>query len=345
MKKIGTTIISPSGNLYGSEQVLIEYLNATQKKCCVYVPDKSQLHSKLTTFRHKHSIRTFSKLYLLYSFMLFKLFFTKSNLYINEGGHIRYIKILARLLVFRNFFVHIRLLEDCTSQKMNKLPRNIQLITVSNFLRNKIHREDVRVIIDPYTLSTSRPTTINPSKNKVLKIGIIGRLTATKGLEELFPILDIFEKEKQISIKILFFGSYNCNDVWTKQFLLKIRKYTWVKHEFLGFVSDRNTIYSNINLVLHLNKVEALGRIIFEAVDYEIPILTFHAGGCGELLNKLGLSNFLISTKGTWAIEFHSKIVELSNSYPKNEILKAKEIINVGLNANQYVSNLEDIIC
>lgn len=342
-------IISPSGNLYGSEQVLIEYLMETQKKFCVYVPENSQLYSQLINEKHNHSIKTFSNLYLLYSILIFKLILTKNRLYINEGGHIRYVKVLARLLPFRKFFVHIRLLEDCSSKRINNLPGNIQIITVSNFLRDNIKRDNVAVIIDPYTLSNTNPISKYESQesneDKCVKIGIIGRITTSKGLDNLFPILDLFEKERRIVVNLFFFGSFNSNDAWTKLFISKLKKYTWVNHKFLGFVSNKAAIYSDVDLILHLNKVEALGRIIFEAIDFEVPILAFDTGGCGELLKKLELNDLLITTNASWAEYCQSKIIELNSKYPKKEILKAKGIIKVNCNAYQYVSELERIIC
>lgn len=67
-------IISPSGNLYGSEQVLIDYLVQTKNNYTVYVPKSSVLESELHQLNTHHSIRSFnSKILQLFYFKFFVL--------------------------------------------------------------------------------------------------------------------------------------------------------------------------------------------------------------------------------------------------------------------------------
>mgnify|MGYP000623817570 CR=1 FL=1 len=68
----------------------------------------------------------------------------------------------------------------------------------------------------------------------------------------------------------------------------------FVKIKFHGFVSTKDDIYSNIDLVLHFNKQEALGRIFFEALDYGIPLIGFRCGGIGEIANKIKYSDLVV---------------------------------------------------
>ena len=73
-----TVIVSPSGNFYGSEQVLYDFLLATTQSYIVFVPEKSIFSQKLekANLHQKHQLRFFStsKLYLLYIKICYALF-------------------------------------------------------------------------------------------------------------------------------------------------------------------------------------------------------------------------------------------------------------------------------
>ena len=119
-----TLMVSPSGSFYGSEQVLYSHLDYTKKSYTVFVPFGSFFQKKLKR-QHKHDVCGFSNIKLLYIKIFLKLLFAGyKTLYLNEGGHIKYAKLIAKLLPFVNVVVHIRLVEDTGSNRLDKLPKN-----------------------------------------------------------------------------------------------------------------------------------------------------------------------------------------------------------------------------
>lgn len=56
-----------------------------------------------------------------------------------------------------------------------------------------------------------------------------------------------------------------------KDFVVKAGTYKNINCKFHGFVNDKKQIYQSIDVLLHFNKVEALGRIVMEALDFGIP--------------------------------------------------------------------------
>lgn len=56
-----------------------------------------------------------------------------------------------------------------------------------------------------------------------------------------------------------------------KDFVVKAGTYKNINCKFHGFVNDKKQIYQSIDILLHFNKVEPLGRIVMEALDFGIP--------------------------------------------------------------------------
>ena len=67
-------------------------------------------------------------------------------------------------------------------------------------------------------------------------IGIVGRLTKTKGLDNLISILNNFTEGERQEITIKFFGSYNDQDKWLIKFLDNLDSMTGLEYTLEGFV-------------------------------------------------------------------------------------------------------------
>ena len=147
-------IVSPSGNLYGSEYVLLDFLKESSLKYQIYAPKDSTFSKKLKEENYK--VSGFKNLKWLYFKIFFKLLFSRNILYLNEGGHISYVKVLAKILFFKKFFISVRLLEDCNA-KLHKISNNISLIAVSNYIKEKINSNGKSLVIyDPFCLKSIR---------------------------------------------------------------------------------------------------------------------------------------------------------------------------------------------
>jgi hypothetical protein len=343
--KINSIIISPSGNLYGSENVLLDFLQNTDYKYLVFVKNKGLLFNQIIKIK-KHVVKSFITEKNLYVKLFLFLFFDRNinNIYVNEGGHIKYIKLLAKFFKKRKFIVHLRILEDCNEKRIGRIPKNIRLITISEFMLSSINKKyKCEVIYDPYTISQQN-TNIFKTPTEFLKIGLIGRVTKTKELDNLLPVLDYLSVNSKKKIKFIFFGDYIEKDLWFIDFKTKISVYSDFEFSFLGFVNGKTEIYKQVDIVLHLNTVEALGRIVFEAIDYLVPIFTFDKGGSGELMLKLGLNDFIIKKEDKWTEVFAKKIIEFNfeRSFIE-QIIEAKNIISEEYHPEKYTKQIENL--
>ncbi|HMN25897.1 MAG TPA: glycosyltransferase [Ignavibacteriaceae bacterium] len=335
-------IISPSGNLYGSEKVLIDYLEKTNLKHLVFVPSKSILFNYLTSKDNKHKIRAYNpvNLKILYLFIAVKLLLKKSNaVYINEAGHIRYLKLLARLFKKAKFFAHVRILEDTNTERLGKLPVNLKLITVSDFMLKNLKNYYCKRVYDPYPFTSRTLPKLN-GDNKI-RFGVVGRITKTKGFDEIKKLI-LSNLFRNLNFSFNFYGSVTPEV--EKEFIDLIKRLSNVKHH--GFVHNKDEIYNNIELLLHFNSNESLGRIILEAIDFNKPFVCSNEGGTGEIVKLLQLEELTIDfTKDKWIDDFITltdKIIEHYDFYV-NKISNAKEKAKIIFDLNNYVKEIEDI--
>jgi|26BtaG_2_1085354.scaffolds.fasta_scaffold01949_3 hypothetical protein len=335
-------IVSPSGQLYGSENVLFDFLEGSNKMYKVYVPKHSVFYEKLKN--NSYNVKGYENIKWLYFKVFLQLLFLKKNLFLNEAGHLSYVKLLAKVLPFRKFVVAIRLLEDCNS-KLSILTGNITLIAVSNYIKSNVISNVVpKIVYDPYKLSENNNGISEKGKSPLLVIGIVGRVIESKGLNDILPLMKSISVSKRINIELNFYGSYNIETAWFKKFENELNSLVNLKYNFKGFTNEKSAIYDNCNLILHLNKVEALGRIIFEAIDFETPFLCYNAGGAGELAELLGLSGNIIdvSTKTINNETFEKYLFGSINKTNNFDI--AKNIIEEKFAPNNYANQIESFL-
>jgi glycosyltransferase involved in cell wall biosynthesis len=265
-------IISPSGNLYGSENVLNDYLaNSGIAFDYVFVPLNSKFHVKLNDAGYRTI--GFSKIHFLYLKLIFILILKKVHVvYCNESGHSRYINILARLFRRTIFVLHVRIFED--TMRVNNHLENIRIIAVSQAIKREILINS-NLIYDGYVFSYLLDWRI--PHGELIKVGIVGRVTKSKGID-LFT-LD-FLKSLSANYELHFYGDIDLEYKQTVNFE-GLCKSGNVK--FHGFMSDRLAIYSEIDILLHVNQNEPLGRIFFESLDFGVPFIGFNAGGIAEI--------------------------------------------------------------
>ena len=333
-------IISPSGKLYGSEYVLLDFLRGSTNSYDVYVPKHSVFYNKLK--EEGFNVYGFTNLKKLYFSIFFKMLISSKNLYLNEGGHISYVKLLAKILPKRKFVVVLRLLEDC-NDKLHRLTDNIRLVAVSNFIKkNIISNNNSIVVYDPYQLKHKKKSIINKNKNTILKIGVVGRIIETKGIGVLPKIINDLPIEDRSKIKLNFFGSFDENSNWFIVFKNELSEIEGLNFSFVGFIKNQDEIYQKCDLILHLNKFEALGRIIFEAIDYNIPFLCFKEGGSGELAYKLDLTSQIASDENDMTLKLKNYI--FSQIFDEKFYNKAKNLIKENFKHTKYANKLECLL-
>jgi glycosyltransferase involved in cell wall biosynthesis len=339
-----TVIVSPSGNFYGSEQVLYNFLNNSTKTYEVYVPFDSVFSNKLMSI-NGHKISTFKSVKLLYLKLFFKfLLGNYHSFYLNEGGHIKYAKVLAGFFKDIQFFVHIRLVEDTAANRIGELPSNLRLLSISNYISGFLNGYRFIEFYDPLDVLAITESETQP-KPTAFRVGVIGRVSRTKGLkyyDQFFEFIGNSPFEHPVSFQ--FYGDVPLEDSESARFFKRWKDQTDVQIEFKGFVFDQSLIYQGIQMVIHLNPSEPLGRVGLESWARGIPFVGFDEGGVGEINRRLAMDSYSIALNSNWPSVLKEKIELVMTKMDENDSATAKDGVSNYFGISKYVCTLEDLL-
>lgn len=342
---ISRLIISPSGNYYGSEQVLHDYLSMTSVPSDVLVPKKGIFFDILRVMRGSHRILQYQNIYLLYIWVAYKLFTKKyKTVYINEAGHVKYIHLLSTIFKNVKFVIHVRILEDTVESRWPKqINPNITIVTISRFIKDSL-RVNSTLLYDIYKFDNHAVASINILPSEPLRIAIIGRVTQSKGLHHLQSVLQYVEsKNLQDDFTFMLFGDLSTS---TDDIILidKLRRSKNVL--FIGFENDKVALYEKTDCVFHCSIQEPLGRIFIESINYLKPFVGFNKAGIGEIGELVGLDHQLIDFDAPLFIEhIVSDFSFIKRNYAEhmNVIVQAKNKAKNVFSAEHYTSVMDSI--
>jgi hypothetical protein len=344
-----TIIISPSGAYYGSEQMLHEHLIHSKKKFKIYVKTPGSFYKKLKQSGLKHKLLPFNSEKLLYLKIFIQLLFGNyHSVYVNEGGHIKYIKLLAWLFKSKRFVVHVRLVEDTNKDRLgNTISPNIQLVCVSNFINNKIllNNPDINptqvLTVHDYYISNDikEPSQV---KTEVIRIGILGRVSKAKGISKAKNLLQYWDKNIEQSVEFYFYGDV-IEDEDVLSFKNAIKTFSSVKVFFKGFVSDKEAFFKTFDMVIHFNALEPFPRIYFDSMARLKPVLGFDSGGIGEQARIFGFEDILVKLDDDWSKNMSDKIIEVADNLYQHQIdiYNKRDLFKTKLKVETYINSIE----
>jgi glycosyltransferase involved in cell wall biosynthesis len=347
MSKSRVIIISPSGAFYGSEQVLFDYITHTRVAADVVVPANSILYKKLMETASNHTIKTFqpSNLMRFYVLLFFKLLFNRyRTVYLNEAGHVKYILLLAKILPKKKFVIHVRITEDAVRERWILKPgKNVTVLAISEYIAKQLPYTS-SLLYDPYPFGKL----FLPKDHKLgkdLKIGVIGRITHTKGVDLLFELLNLIKNRNLTAhYKFLLFGTMS-DDAIADGFEDKLKAFENVT--MCGFESSKEKIYTAIDCVMHLSKQEPLGRIFLETIDAEIPFIGINAAGIGEISTLLEIKELMADPTKS---DLSGQLIELLeasrvNYYEQSQIIAAQKKHAADIfNIDSYTQSVDKLL-
>lgn len=261
----------------------------------------------------------------------------------NEGGHVRYLKLLAILIPWKIFVVHLRILEDCIENRLSNSPRNVRYITISSFMSSKL-RGKHEIILDPYPWKDTLLQ--RPDITDAVKLGIVGRICSSKGLKYILDFIEYMNHKGHLdSTSIHFYGDESTS--MEDQILInRIKTINPVSIHFHGFI-PWDKIREQINILTHFNTEEPLGRIMLDAIDSHLPFIGLKGGGVSEIAQLARMENRLIDSSETDAHEkFWHLIQSIQTDYAQEiELMKhAKKLVQPIFNVHKYTDQVEHIL-
>ncbi|MDC0966633.1 glycosyltransferase family 4 protein [Alphaproteobacteria bacterium] len=118
----------------------------------------------------------------------------------------------------------------------------------------------------------------SPKINDVLTLLVVGRVAYPKNGAQLFKALQLFEKRHGWCPRLLWAGrrDFDQNSVQMYEEMVKIVNSSpglQGSVEFLGEVSDIESLYHNVDGLIHMSRYEGLPNVICEAMLFGCPVL------------------------------------------------------------------------
>ncbi|OUR85150.1 hypothetical protein A9Q75_00165 [Colwellia psychrerythraea] len=166
-----------------------------------------------------------------------------------------------------------------------KAKRFIDIITcVSQESLEVFHQTHGWTDIPSYVIDNGvliKPLCSSIKESTKLHIGSVGRMIPLKNQLSLLRSIVLLPEEIQREVEVNFFGDGECLSQ-LKQFYQN--NITNIAVNFHGMVSDRELIYSKIDVLVVTSETEGLSMVIIEAMANRIPVIATDVGGNPKLV-------------------------------------------------------------
>jgi glycosyltransferase involved in cell wall biosynthesis len=238
----------------------------------------------------------------------------------------------------------VRIVEDTNSERWgSKLPSNIKVIAISKYITNHLPVKSI-LVYDPYPF-TQKMNIKLPDPQDVFHIGIIGRVSVSKGIDNVLQLLqEVKANGRENEFSFHFFGDIT-EDVRNSGRLVTLKNFTNVVFE--GFVDNKESIYKHIDCIVHGAFDEPLGRIFLEAIDQNLPFIGIHSGGIGEIAALTGLDEMMVpADKNNIGKKLFIKMEQVKNDYVnvRRKMVVAKQKAEEIFNLKSYTQTIDSLL-
>lgn len=147
------------------------------------------------------------------------------------------------------------------------------------------------------------------SPTKELRIGLLGSILPVKGQEIAIRALPIVLKQVPHCM-LLIYGDFVDQTYGVHLRMLVQSLKISDKILFKEFISDKNMLYSNIDVLLNCTVSDGFGRTVVEGMIHGVPVIATNAGGVNEVIENKVNGLVYNSTPESLA----ASIIELANN-------------------------------
>jgi len=158
-----------------------------------------------------------------------------------------------------------------------------------------------------------KPVIKKKANNSYLRLGAVGRMIPLKNQLSLLKAIKRLNKRIQDKIEVNFFGDGECLNTLQTYHQANLAHVNVVFH---GMVSDRELIYSNIDVLIVTSETEGLSMVIIEAMANKIPVVATNVGGNPKLV---------VANNTGWLFEYEDDAVladYIENIFQNKELVK-----------------------
>jgi glycosyltransferase involved in cell wall biosynthesis len=359
--------IEPSGRLYGSEYCLLDIIDGLPRRRFswrIFLPRNAGFDQLLLDRgigcefllpRHLGEIPRWQRS-LVYARVLWRLKQLKPDLlYVNQTGSLRAAAVYARWLQLP-VICQVQTLEDARWLSSNPRLHPVvkAFICNSEFIAAETLCDPYRKCVlyqglPPERVEHSKKNRLSPRKfiyrygeQKPFVVGILGRIAVSKGhyllinavtqLQKLLPNCRFVVIGAGLTPKDTHdFGSAVHQSGLTPSF------------EFRGYRKDLAAEFDRLDLLVIPSLAEPLGRVLFDAAEYGVPVVLSDAGGLGEISRRFDVG---VRFKSGDAGALSRSLFEVARNYQKirQRFLAASLIMLERLSMPSYLSTIERIL-
>jgi glycosyltransferase involved in cell wall biosynthesis len=309
VKKRQTKIaaIEPSGRLYGSEYCLLDILQLNNDRGYSWTiittqgsfsdllcRDKEDVGVLPILPEHLHLKSKWQKLFTYIRLLIHLARLRPDILYVNQAGILRVSHFIARILRI-HVVCQVQTLEDAIGVlgPQNSYKRVLSFICNSRFIAEKTRVDANRKCILYQGVGHPNPRCSNSPKrfsSECLRLGILGRISRSKGHYLLGEFAkSLAESDCRFSIRVIGDGLTPNDTLNWEQYLKEndVRSF----FDLRGYRTNLDEELKDVDLLLIPSIAEPLGRVLFDAANFGVPVVVSDGGGLGEIaaLYKVGL--------------------------------------------------------
>jgi len=360
-------IVSAISGAERSLLALLETIDVSKYNVTILLPQKQnlffQLHDRfnikilpLVNFRKSYSpfyiLRTAFN--LIWVSIAIARFIKKENIDIVIANSLKanvYTYILKTLTGIKTVcFVR----DNISTKKIYRvlLSSNDQLVCVSEFIRKQIpNRRNNATVIYPAISMPRQVAKMYRIRQKleltenIRLVAAMGQLTPWKNLMEFITIAELVLSKNQSVHFIIAGDAMTASDsVYKKKIERRIAESDFKKHfSMLGFRNDIESIFKQIDILVHCALREPFGRSIAEAMFYEKPVVAFDSGGPREITLP-EVSGFLVQPGNLTDMANKVSLLLCDEKLRASMGKNGKAHIQQALNTDQTTSRIESIL-
>jgi glycosyltransferase involved in cell wall biosynthesis len=355
-------ILEPSGNLWGSERVLLDFLRAASTSawqigvCC---PPNTPILEPLgalsvevsPTFRaNLHLQSRAQRMRATWNLLRTARHFRPALIYVNQAGATRIALAVGRILRVP-VMTHVRLLEDVAyvaslRASAQTLPK---VLCISHTIRRAFDKQSIvtpaqlEMIYDPYTMQSQSEASsfIFPFEGEAKVFSCVGRLAYIKGQDILLDALAVLRSEKIVA-HALFVGEAGPDDGFGEELKCLSNKLSMGNQVYwAGFQAQATAHLARCVAQICPSRGEPLGRVVFEAWDAgTLPVAWAGSGGPAEVIEQSGGGLLFDEPNGDSLAQTLQEVLSMSREEKTNRIEAGRTWLRQNCDPATYASQM-----
>lgn len=303
-RPIRLCVVEPSGRLYGSERVLLDWIDAcdrTRLALDAVVPRGAPLAAELRArgvpvredlpadlLRATPARKAWAYARVLASWAAHR----PDVLWVNQAGAIRAMDAMARCLRLP-ILCMVQTVEDAghlgRCYRASSAIRAIVCNSEYTAARTGLPSERLSVVYPAYRSLGLSPAARERAPGPPWVVGAVGRLCATKGADVLLEAMRLLEDARPGQFRLQWVGAApdEAEALRYRNRVAELKLDACV--ELRGFRADMAAEYAAMDIVAIPSTAEAFGRVLLESAEAGLPAVVSDVEGLGEAARRFGI--------------------------------------------------------